>query len=68
MPKPILKRTSGYNLDKFPKGLNTILTPQTAGFWRKLSQSPANPDFTEADMPQSIWTADPWVGCLWGLS
>jgi DNA repair photolyase len=67
-PQPILKRTEGYTLTSFPKGLNTILTPQTSGFWRKLSQSPANPDFTETDIPQSIWTLDPWIGCLWGLS
>jgi ParB/RepB/Spo0J family partition protein len=67
-PQPILKRTSGYTITSFPKGLNTILTPQTSGFWGKLTDSLANPDFTETDMPQSIWTVDPWIGCLWGLS
>ena len=66
-PKPILKRTSGYTIDSFPKGLDTILTPQTSGFWGKLTDCPANPDFTTTDIPQ-IWTADPWIGCLWGLS
>ena len=66
-PKPILKRTSGYTIDSFPKGLNTVLTPQTSGFWGKLTDCPANPDFTTTDIPQ-IWTADPWIGCLWGLS
>jgi DNA repair photolyase len=63
-----LKQTAGYTIDSFPKGLDTILTPQSTGFWGKLTDSPANPDFTEADMPQSIWTVDPWLGCLWGLS
>jgi ParB/RepB/Spo0J family partition protein len=67
-PQPILKRTAGYTIESFPKGLHTILTPQTSGFWGRLTDSPANPDFTETDIPQSIWTADPWVGCLWGLS
>ena len=67
-PPPILKQTAGYTITEFPKGLNTILTPQSTGFWGKLTDSPANPDFTETDMPQSIWTADPWIGCLWGLS
>jgi ParB/RepB/Spo0J family partition protein len=67
-PQPILKQTAGYTINSFPKGLHTILTPQTSGFWGRLTDSPANPDFTETDMPQSIWTVDPWVGCLWGLS
>jgi ParB/RepB/Spo0J family partition protein len=67
-PQPILKRISGYTLDKFPRGLDAVLTPQTSGFWGKLTDSPARPDFSETEMPQSIWTADPWVGCLWGLS
>jgi hypothetical protein len=67
-PKPTLKRTEGYTITSFPKGLNTILTPQTTGFWEKLSQSLANPDFTETDMPQSIWTFDPWLGCIFGTS
>jgi hypothetical protein len=67
-PEPILKLTAGYTLDKFPRGLETVLTPQTSGFWGKLTDSPANPDFTATDIPQSIWTVDPWIGCLWGLS
>ena len=67
-PPPILKQTEGYTITSFPKGLNTVLTPQSSGFWGKLSQSPANPDFSETDIPQSIWTVDPWIGCLWGLS
>jgi DNA repair photolyase len=66
--KPILKMTEGYTLDKLPKGLDTVLTLQTTGFWGKLSQSPANPDFTEPDIPQSIWTVDPWLGCVFGTS
>jgi hypothetical protein len=66
--EPILKKTTGYTLDKFPKGLDAVLTLQTSGFWGKLTDSPANPDFAEADIPQSIWTVDPWLGCLWGLS
>jgi DNA repair photolyase len=48
--------------------MHTILTPQTSGFWGKLTDSPANPDFTATDIPQSLWTVDPWIGCLWGLS
>jgi ParB/RepB/Spo0J family partition protein len=67
-PPPILKRTACYTINAFPKGLNSVLNLQTTGFWGKLSQSAANPDFTEADIPQSIWTADPWIGCLWGTS
>jgi DNA repair photolyase len=67
-PKPILKRTAGYTLDKYPKGLESVLTLQSSGFWARLTDSPANPDFTATDIPQSIWTADPWIGCLWGLS
>jgi DNA repair photolyase len=66
--EPILKMTAGYTLDKIPKGLNSVLNLQTTGFWGKLSQSPANPDFTEPDIPQSIWTFDPWLGCVFGTS
>jgi hypothetical protein len=66
--EPILKQTAGYTINSFPKGLNSVLNLQTTGFWGKLSQSPANPDFIETDIPQSIWTVDPWVGCLWGVS
>jgi hypothetical protein len=67
-PKPILKQTAGYRITTFPKGLDTVLTPQTTGFWGKLTDSPANPDFSATDMPQSVWTVEPWLGCLWGLS
>jgi DNA repair photolyase len=67
-PQPILKRTNGYTIDSFPKGLGSVLNLQQTGFWGKLSQSPANPDFTATDIPQSIWTADPWLGCLFGTS
>jgi DNA repair photolyase len=60
--------TAGYTLDKLPKGLDTVLTLQTTGFWGKLGKSPANPDFAETDIPKSIWTFDPWVGCVFGTS
>jgi DNA repair photolyase len=63
-----LKRTSGYNLDKFPKGLDTVLTLQSTGFWRRLSHLPAKPDFSETDAPQRIYTFDPWLGCVFGTS
>jgi DNA repair photolyase len=64
----ILKRTSGYTLDALPKGLNTVLTPQTAGFWARLEWTPANPDFAEPDVPERIFTLDPFLGCLFGTS
>jgi DNA repair photolyase len=67
-PQPILKRTSGYTITPFPKGLNTVLNLQTTGFWGRLGKSPANPDFSETDIPQSIWTFDPWLGCVFGTS
>jgi DNA repair photolyase len=63
-----LKRTSGYNLDKFPKGLDTVLTLQSTGFWGRLSHTPAKPDFSEADVPKLIYTFDPWLGCVFGTS
>jgi hypothetical protein len=68
MPPPILKQTAGYSLDKIPKGLDAVLTLQTVGFWGKLECSPANPDFSEADVPERIYTVNPWLGCLWGTS
>jgi DNA repair photolyase len=66
--QPILKRTSGYEITSFPKGLGTVLNLQTAGFWGKLDQMPANPDFSAADVPQRIYTFDPWLGCVFGTS
>jgi DNA repair photolyase len=63
-----LKRTAGYPLNEFPRGLNTILTPHSSGFWGKLTDSPANPDFAEADAPQRIFTLNPWLGCIFGTS
>jgi DNA repair photolyase len=63
-----LKRTAGYTITSFPKGLDTVLTSQTSGFWGRLSQSSANPDFTEADVPKLIFTVDPWIGCVFGTS
>jgi DNA repair photolyase len=63
-----LKRTSGYTLDALPKGLNTVLTPQTAGFWARLERTPANPDFAEPDVPERIFTLNPFLGCLFGTS
>jgi DNA repair photolyase len=67
-PKPILKRTAGYTLDKYPKGLESVLTLQSSGFWGKLSRSPAKPDFTKSDVPHLLYTFDPWLGCLFGTS
>jgi DNA repair photolyase len=66
--KHILKRTSGYTITPFPKGLDTVLTLQSAGFWGRLGNNPANPDFTEADVPKLIYTVDPWIGCVFGTS
>jgi DNA repair photolyase len=63
-----LKRTAGYTLDKYPKGLDSVLTLQSSGFWGRLSRSPAKPDFTEADVPNLLYTFDPWLGCLFGMS
>jgi DNA repair photolyase len=60
--------TSGYSLDKLPKGLDTVLNLQTTGFWRRLGKSPANPDFTDSDVPKRIYTCDPFLGCLFGTS
>jgi ParB/RepB/Spo0J family partition protein len=68
IPQPILKQTAGYTLNEFPRGLNTILTPHSSGFWGKLTDSPANPDFTETDAPQRIFTLNPWLGCIFGTS
>jgi DNA repair photolyase len=67
-PPPILKRTDGYTITAFPKGLDTVLTPQSTGFWGKLTDSPANPEFSDTDVPHSIWTFDPWLGCVYGTS
>jgi DNA repair photolyase len=60
--------TTGYRLDKLPKGLESVLTLQSSGFWGKLSRSPAKPDFTEADVPNFLYTFDPWLGCVFGTS
>jgi DNA repair photolyase len=68
IPKPMLKMTTGYTLDKLPKGLDSVLTPQTTGFWGKLTDSPANPDFTDTDVPEHILTLNPWLGCVFGTS
>jgi DNA repair photolyase len=60
--------TTGYALDKLPKGLDTVLSLQTSGFWGMLGRSPAKPDFSEADVPKLIYTCDQWIGCLFGTS
>jgi ParB/RepB/Spo0J family partition protein len=67
-PEPILKMTAGYTLDKFPKGLGSVLTLHNTGFWGKLGRSPANPDFSETDVPERIFTLNPWLGCIFGTS
>jgi DNA repair photolyase len=67
-PEPILKMTAGYTLDAFPKGLGAVLTLHNSGFWGKLGRHPARPDFKATDIPQSIWTLDPWLGCVYGTS
>jgi DNA repair photolyase len=64
----VLKRASAYTTTPFPKGLNTVLTRQTSGFWGKLDHVPASPDFSEADVPELLYTFDPWLGCLFGTS
>jgi DNA repair photolyase len=64
----ILKRASAYTTTPFPKGLNTVLTLQTCGFWGRLDHTPAKPDFYKTDAPQRIYTFDPWLGCLFGTS
>jgi DNA repair photolyase len=66
--QPILKRTSGYEITTYPKGLDTVLSLQTTGFWAKLDRTPANPDFSATAVPQRIYTFDPWLGCLFGTS
>jgi DNA repair photolyase len=66
--EPLLKKTTGYKLDKLPKGLDTVLTLQTTGFWGRLDQRPAKPNFSENDVPKLIYTFDPWVGCVYGTS
>jgi DNA repair photolyase len=66
--QPILKRTSGYTITTFPKGLNTVLTQQTSGFWVRLDHTLAKPDFSEPDVPKLIFTFDPWLGCVYGTS
>jgi DNA repair photolyase len=64
----VLKQTSGYPITAFPKGLNTVLTLQTTGFWGRLDHTPAKPDFSEVDVPKLIYTFDPWLGCVFGTS
>jgi DNA repair photolyase len=68
IPKLILKRTAGYTITSFPKGLNTVLTLQTSGFWGRLDHTPAKPDFSELDVPKLIYTFDSWIGCVFGTS
>jgi DNA repair photolyase len=63
-----LKRTACYTITPFPKGLDTVLTLQRIGFWRKLNHTLANPDFSESDVPRLLYTFDPWLGCLFGTS
>jgi ParB/RepB/Spo0J family partition protein len=58
-PQPILKQTTGYKLNEFPRGMNTILTPHSSGFWGRLERTPANPDFADTDVPESILTLNP---------
>jgi ParB/RepB/Spo0J family partition protein len=67
-PQHILKQTTGYTLNEFLRGMNAVLTPQSSGFWGKLTDSPAKPDFAEPDAPQRIFTLNPWLGCLFGTS
>ena len=45
-----------------------MLARQRTGFWRRLGNEPAFPDYTAAEAPQRIYTFEPWLGCLWGTS
>ena len=53
---------------ELPKGLAVVLAKQTAGFWGHLDGGAAQPDFSKEDVPSSIYTFEPWLGCLWGTS
>ena len=54
--------------EPLPKGLSVVLTKQSAGFWSQLGHEPANPEFSTEDVPNCIYTLEPWIGCLWGTS
>lgn len=66
--KPILRGKGAKHEEGLPKGLGTVLHKQTTGFWGKLSNDLAKPDFSQDDIPDQIYTFDPWLGCMWGKS
>ena len=47
-----------------PKGLGVVLTEQSTGFWNQLDNEPAKPEFNRVDVSNSIYTFEPWIGCL----
>ena len=51
-----------------PKGMNVVLARQRSGFWGRLGNGGARPDFGAAEVPPRIYTFEPWLGCLWGAS
>ena len=54
--------------NELPRGLGVVLAKQTAGFWGRLDDGAAQPDFSKDDIPSLIYTFEPWLGCLWGTS
>ena len=59
----------GYNrADDLPQGVGVVLAEQRTGFWGRPSDGLANPEFTASDVPNRIYTFEPWLGCLWGKS
>ena len=54
--------------DGLPKGLGVVLARQREGFWSRLGDGAAWPEFSADDVPGRIYTFEPWLGCLWGAS
>lgn len=65
---PILLGQSRPDNSLLPSGQKVVLNHQKSGFWGRLSDERAHPEFEATDAPADIYTFDPWIGCLWGKS
>jgi DNA repair photolyase len=49
-------------------GINVVLAKQKNGFWGHVGDGLSHPVITQQDIPDPLFTFEPWLGCLWGKS
>ena len=45
-----------------------VLAEQRTGFWGRPGDGAAQPEISDGDIRNRIYTFEPWLGCLWGTS